>query len=407
MATKKTAKATGKPAAFEASVRELAGMLARYAPTRMAKVSGAKSLAKLEALVTVPPELRALWSWADGCPGLLVMFADDLGRALDLFSVDDAVKTIEINRDAADFPEDLIPFAGESGSGDCFAIDGKGRVVYWDHEEGEASPHAKSLAVVLASTLKSIQKEALFGGPERKAGEVDKKALRLEKSIDADLHDAASVSTAFHSPAHKIREAIGKLKSEADQHRLYLRLRDRLRELGADAALVHAVEESIFYTATATRSWEDALASLRATGGVVAGRDNWNVLGLEALEAGELEVALRAFAGGASTESRLGEVAVARKLGREPSRALDAVAKEVAANVDAVRRKLPAKPTQFQLLDLVGALVQRATVEKLGGDAKAAAASLQEAYGHPLGERFRDPVEADAIARLAGLEPRK
>jgi hypothetical protein len=33
----------------------------------------------------------------------------------------------------------LVPFGGEAGSGDSLVLDVKtGRVLYWDHEEGEA-----------------------------------------------------------------------------------------------------------------------------------------------------------------------------------------------------------------------------------------------------------------------------
>ncbi len=406
MATKKAAKRKTSTTDFEGQVREIAAMLEAYAPTRARKIRGAKSFAKLEALVPVPPDLRRLWSWADGAADLLVMSSDDLERAVSFYSVDEARKTLTINREAEDFPEDVIPFAGETGSGDSYVLDAKGRVLYWDHEEGATSRHAASVGVVLANTQRAIQKGALFGGPERKAGEVDKKVLRLEQSIETDLRDAASVSMAYNSPAHKIRGAIEKLQAEPDKHRLYLLLRDRLRVLGADAQMVKAVEESILYTAMATRSWEDALRSLKTTGGVVGGRDNWNVVGREALQVGELEVALRAFSGGKSTESRLAEVAVAKKLGRTPSRSFTDVAKTITKAADALRKNLPAKPRDFDLLDLVGALVDRAVVEKLAGDDKAARATLDEAYRHQLPKRFRDPVEANALAGLVGLAPR-
>ncbi len=405
MATKKTAKAKAKTPTVEEQVHALGEALTRYAPERVAKVRPAKSLAKLEALVAIPPALRALWSWADGFPGLLVTASDDLERGFDLFSVSVAAKTIAMNREAGGFADDLIPFAGEDGSGDCYALDARGRVLYWDHEEGEASKHAASISVVLANTRRSIEEQALFGGPERKPGTVDEKALALEKAID-ELKDPASVSMMSNSPANKVREGIGKLKKEADQHRLYLRLRDRLNELDAPPRLTKSLEESILYTAMETKSWGEALASLKATGGVAGGRDNWSVVGLAALDAGELEVALLAFSGGGSLDSRLGEIAVARKLGRTASRPLAGVAAEIAAKVERLRGNLSKKPRDLEIIGVVGALVERATAETLGGEEKAAQATLDEAYRYPIGKQFRDPVEANAIARLAGLVPR-
>jgi hypothetical protein len=412
-AKKPAPKAAKKPAArakaapdVAREIEGLAKLLATYAPSRMATVRGATSFAKLEALVTVPSALRSLWSWADGASELLVLEGHDLERSFDLLSVDDAARSIEINRDAGDFADDLVPFASESGSGDCYALDSKGRVLYWDHEEGEASLHAASLSNVLKLTKKSIQEESLFGGPERKPGEVDPKVQRLDDQITKEIVEAKSIPDHYASPAHTIREAIGKVTSRADKHRLNLRLRDALRDRGVDKSIVDRVEEAIFHSARETRSWEDGLASLRATGGVVGDSDNWSVLALEALVAGEPEIALRAFAGGPSADSVLGEVALARKLGRTPTRSVDSVAAEIVAAAEKAVARTPVDAGDWARMEARSSLVNRAIVEKLRGDDDALHAVLDRIYSYPLGDRFRDAIEASDLAQLAGLEPR-
>jgi hypothetical protein len=334
----------------------------------MAGVQGATRFADLEALVEIPGPLRALWSRADGLAELLVMDGGSLEDAIDLMSVEAALRTLVMNREVG-FPDDMVPFATEAGSGDCYALDAKGQVHHWDHERGEAALHAASLGVVIGATRKAVDRMVLFGGPERKAGEVDKKVLRLQKLIDGYLGDVVTASN-------------------------------------ADDSLVLPVEEALLYSAMETRSWQDALASLCATGGVAGGRDNWNVLGCSALEAGELEVALRAFTGGASDDSILGEHAVAWKLGRKATRSIEAIATKLREHAARSASQLAPGADEWAVVNAASAQVARAVVETLEGDASAARAALDEAYRRPLGARFSDPVEANPLAGLVGLAPR-
>jgi hypothetical protein len=232
-----------------------------------------------------------------------------------------------------------------------------------------------------------------------------KQTKTIAKRIETWLFDADTVSMAFHSPVHKIRKSIDNTKIPEERHALTLRLRERLAELDAEAPLRMAVEESMFNTALAVKAWEDALTSLATTGGVVADQDNWRAVGTAALQANELDIALRAFAGGPSAQSVIAEHAVARKLGRKAKRSLASITDEITENVEDLRAHYKRNPGNVPMLELVSALVERATLETLLGKAKAASATLDEVYSYPRG-KWRDPVESDPVALLAGLEPR-
>ncbi|MFT3775162.1 MAG: SMI1/KNR4 family protein [Minicystis sp.] len=148
--------AAKKKTAVKKTMEDVLAGLAASPPK--GKKAGATSFAKLEKLTEVPESLRALWSWSNGCEGLLRRFdAKVLPDSAwdDLFSVNTAAKVLALNLEA-DMEPHLIPFGGEQASGDCLVLDTKtGRVHYWDHEEGDVDPDpiAKSLPDLLARAL--------------------------------------------------------------------------------------------------------------------------------------------------------------------------------------------------------------------------------------------------------------
>ncbi len=187
MTAKKTAK---QPASFEETRKTLDEQLALYAPKRRAKLKGTDKLDKLAKLVDVPDDLRALWAWADGAEGIIVIESRqwlvdswrqqgavraDYPGALDLLSVAESAKALRSIREAEEDEEvenatklRLIPFATEPGSGDYLVLDAKGRVLYWNHEEpDELDKVDASLPKLLGRTLQSMKRNELFGGPER------------------------------------------------------------------------------------------------------------------------------------------------------------------------------------------------------------------------------------------------
>jgi hypothetical protein len=119
------------------------------------KRAGATDFAALEELIALPETARALWSWSNGCERLLCR-SQQFQIFDDLYSVEQAARTLEMNRDA-EMEETLLPIGGEPGSGDCLVLDVEtGAVSYWDHEEGavEAEPVAKSLEELLARSVR-------------------------------------------------------------------------------------------------------------------------------------------------------------------------------------------------------------------------------------------------------------
>jgi hypothetical protein len=186
MATKKTTK---RGASIEETLKTLDQQLAGYAPKRHAKIKGTGKLDRLAKLVPIPSNLRALWAWADGAKGIIVLeshqwLVDEWKKkgavpaqypgALDLFSVEAAEQELRLIREAEEDQEvenaqelKLIPFAAEPGSGDCLVLDAKGRVFYWNHEEPEELNEVEaSLAKLLERTVQSVKRRELFGGPE-------------------------------------------------------------------------------------------------------------------------------------------------------------------------------------------------------------------------------------------------
>lgn len=187
MSTKKTSK---QAVSFEETLRTLDEQLAAYAPKRRAKLKGTEKLDRLAKLVEIPSDLRALWAWADGADGLIVIESrqwlvddwlqkgavrGDYPGALDLLSVAEAEKALLSIREAEEDEEiesatklRLIPFATEQGSGDYLVLDAKGRVLYWNHEEPEELDKVEaSLTKLVDRTVGSIKRKELFGGPER------------------------------------------------------------------------------------------------------------------------------------------------------------------------------------------------------------------------------------------------
>ncbi|MBL0197013.1 MAG: SMI1/KNR4 family protein [Myxococcales bacterium] len=124
------------------------------------KQKGAKSFKKLEALTAIPDGLRELWTWSNGFSRMFLRNADYFTECTDdLYSVDQAATVLKRNLEAGMDPQ-LLPFGGEAGSGDSLVLHAKtGRVLYWDHEEGEADagdPVAKSLDELLARSAKLL-----------------------------------------------------------------------------------------------------------------------------------------------------------------------------------------------------------------------------------------------------------
>ena len=87
-------------------LQDLDKKLAAYAPAVHGKLRGAKSFKKLETLVAVPADLRALWSWADGADELIVTDPDE-GSAEQFMSVDRAASDMATTRRVVpEFPAD-------------------------------------------------------------------------------------------------------------------------------------------------------------------------------------------------------------------------------------------------------------------------------------------------------------
>jgi hypothetical protein len=156
-------------------------------------------------------------------------------------------------------------------------------------------------------------------------------------------------------------------------------------------------------------AWGEALAALEVIGKLSVYRHYWDKLGEAALRAGQLEIALRAFAGGSSIASRVGEAVVAQQLGREPARALDEAAAMIAKELERVEAKV-ARGAQSELDERVNAgelriaLMQRAAVEKLRGEDDAARATVGEVLRR-LGGTWQELIQWHPVERLAGLAP--
>lgn len=128
------------------------------------KNQGAKpeDFAELEALTDVPPELRQLWAWANGCSRFFLRLDSFDQCTDDLYSIKIAVMELEMNREAG-MREGLIPFAGEDGSGDSLVFElSTGRILYWNHEDEDEDDDdddenevAGSLAELLARSVKT------------------------------------------------------------------------------------------------------------------------------------------------------------------------------------------------------------------------------------------------------------
>lgn len=146
-------------AAKKKTVPTIEETLARLGPKPKGKKKGASTFAKLEALTPVPDGLRALWGYSNGFPRLFLRGDSFTECTDDLYTVDVAAKVMKMNVEAGMSPK-LLPFGGEAGSGDSLVLDVKtGRVLYWDHEEGEADtsdPVAKSLDELLARSVELV-----------------------------------------------------------------------------------------------------------------------------------------------------------------------------------------------------------------------------------------------------------
>ena len=144
-------------AAKKKTVPTIEETLATLGPEVKGKKKGATSFAKLEALTTVPDALRVLWGYSNGFPRMFLRGDYFTECTDDLYSVEVAAKVMKMNLEAGMDPK-LVPFGGEQGSGDSLVLNVKtGRVLYWDHEEGEADasdPIAKSLDELLARSVK-------------------------------------------------------------------------------------------------------------------------------------------------------------------------------------------------------------------------------------------------------------
>lgn len=146
-------------AAKKKTVPTIEETLATLGPKVAGKKKGATSFAKLEALTPVPDALRALWAYSNGFSRMFLRGDYFPECTDDLYTVDVAAKVMKMNLEAGMDPK-LVPFGGEAGSGDSLVLNVKtGRVLYWDHEEGEADasdPVAKSLEELVARSVKIL-----------------------------------------------------------------------------------------------------------------------------------------------------------------------------------------------------------------------------------------------------------
>lgn len=126
----------------------------------------------------------------------------------------------------------LVPFGGEAGSGDSLVLDVKtGRVLYWDHEEGEADasdPVAKSLEELLATLRRALERRRVAARGSPCARSFDSHGhLHLELQVgsgegcDADSRDARPCSIEeweklLHDDLLGLRPEVGHVGTEDD-----------------------------------------------------------------------------------------------------------------------------------------------------------------------------------------------
>ena len=154
--------------------------LRRYAPKRAAKLRGATTLQPIEKLAAVHPDLGALWTAVNGAGEIIVPRASELDSTMDLLSVSEAATALRALRKTDAFPEGRVVFATD-GAGNFLAIDVAGRIRDWDHETRKESAVAPSLAALLARTIKAMDHQELFGGPE---GPSDAASARILNKLD-------------------------------------------------------------------------------------------------------------------------------------------------------------------------------------------------------------------------------
>ena len=231
-------------------LQDLDKKLAAYAPAVHGKLRGAKSFKKLETLVAVPADLRALWSWADGADELIVTDPDE-GSAEQFMSVDHAASDMATTRRVVpEFPADLVPFATD-GAGNYLAVDAHGQVIDWDHETLDPRVVAASLEELLRRTIRAIDKKTLFGGPAAKPGKTDPRTKRIEKMLGdplANLVDIVELSFRVEPPA--------------ERYRVLVAARDAVFASNPSAERQGRILKWIPDAAAAAGLWDEALAAL-------------------------------------------------------------------------------------------------------------------------------------------------
>lgn len=366
-------------AALDELLITLDAALKVYAPTVLAKLEGTASFAALEAHVTVPAVLRSWWGWANGGSALegLFLTGDDKDGESGweaILSVDDSASALTMLRETANFPETLIPLAGD-GNGNYLVVDPEGAVLDWDHETRKTTLLMPSIVALLRRALQALKKGVLFGGPERKPGELAANVVRVHKLIKKLEKGSKAPEVELERLTNNIYQMTAEETYDALMHPAVV----------AAAKSVQAHERSGWASMAATACadlgrWDD-LFKLKPLGNY-----SWARLGNRAFAAGAVEAALQCFeysmeremAGGiAQIDGYIGAAYVGNKLGR-PTAALlkQCFAKidaELADNARIVSPPNPDPKTQAYCLDLRAkrdsqALFLRAVTARVAGD---------------------------------------
>jgi predicted DNA-binding WGR domain protein len=356
-------------------LQELDKKLAAYAPAVHGKLAGAKSFKKLEKLVAVPPDLRALWSWADGADELIVTDPAE-GSALQFLTVDHAASDMASTRRVVpEFPADLVPFATD-GAGNYLAVNAGGQVIDWDHETLDPHVVAPSLEELLRRTIKAIDKKTLFGGPAPKPGKVDPRAKRIEKMLGEPL-----------AHLEEIVELSFRVEPPAERYRVLVAARQAVFAKNPSPEQGAKILKWIPDAAAAAKMWDEALAALadlEKRGGKVESHE-WTAIGRMAIEAGAFAAAAATFGKvKGDPEALVGVAIAANRTGKDRGaieRADKAVTREIGSLEKDIAKDLASegKANISQLAELSWHLNLRAALQQLAGDTDKARATLRDA----------------------------